>query len=119
MSQANRRRATLTILIVVLLYAFGLRIDHPNGGLSSALGPANFSVVIYKHGGIFKVGDKIVSRSEVKGGSPAVGIVMHVGKGYYDVQNGKVLEQVFNKDVRGRLLAVIPFVGMPLAPIGF
>ena len=43
---------------------------------------------------------------------------MHVGKGYYDVQNGKVLEQVFNKDVRGRLLAVIPFVGIPLAPLG-
>ena len=118
MSQTNRRRISITILVLLVLYFFGFRIDHPNGGLSSALGPANFSVVIYKHGATFKVGDKIVSRSEVKGGSPAVGIVMHVGKGYYDVQNGKVLEQVFNKDVRGRLLAVIPFVGIPLAPLG-
>jgi hypothetical protein len=118
MSQTARRNLTLTLIVLVVLYAFGFRIDHPKGGLSNALGSASSSLAIYKHGNIVKIGDKVVSRSEVKGASPAIGVVMGQNKNFYDVQNGIVLEAVTKKDMRGNLIAVIPFLGAILNVVG-
>jgi hypothetical protein len=118
MSQTARRNLTLGLIILVILYLFGIRIDHPKGGLSNALGSASSSLAIYKHGNVAKIGDKVVSRSEVKGASPAIGVVMGLNSKFYDVQNGIVLEAVIKKDLRGRLIAVIPFIGAILNVVG-
>jgi hypothetical protein len=118
MSQAARRNTSITLLVLLVLFTFGLRFDHPRGGLSNALGPASTTIAVYMHGHEYKNGDKIIAKSEVKGASPAVVVVMNVGIDYYDVQNQKILERVKKKDVQGKLLAIIPFLGFPVQIIG-
>ena len=118
MSQAARRNTSITVLLLLILFVFGLRFDHPRGGLSNALGPANTTIAVYLHGHEYKNGDKIIAKSEVKGASPAVVVVTNVGPDYYDVQNQKILERVKKKDVQGKLLAIIPFLGFPFQIIG-
>jgi hypothetical protein len=113
MSQAARRNTSISLLVLLVLFTFGLRFDHPRGGLSNALGPASTTIAVYMHGNEYKNGDKIIAKSEVKGASPAVVVVMNVGPDYYDVQNQKILERVKKKDVQGKLIAIIPFLGLP------
>ena len=118
MSQTARRNITLSVLVLIIFLALGFRMDHPRGGLSNALGPASTTIALYKHGHEAKIGDRIVAKSEVKGASPAVVIVMDVGPDFYDVQNEKILERVKKKDVQGHLLAIIPFIGIIFQFIG-
>ena len=118
MSQTARRNTTLIGILLLVFLLFGFRMDHPRGGLSNALGPASTTIAIYKHTHDAKVGDRIVAKSEVKGASPAVVIVMDVGPDFYDVQNEKILERVKKADVQGHLLAIIPFIGIVFQFIG-
>jgi len=118
MKQSTRRNLSITLLTLLVFLFFGLRFDHPRGGLSNALGPANSTIAVYLHGHEYKTGDKIIAKSEVKGGSPAVVVITDVGPDYYDVQNAKLLERVKKKDVQGKLLAIIPFIGFPFQIIG-
>jgi hypothetical protein len=118
MSQSARRNTTITVLVLAVLIAFGLRFDHPRGGLANALGPAKTTIAVYLHGHEYKNGDKIIAKSEVKGASPAVVVIVNVGPDFYDVQNEKILERVKKKDVQGKLLAIIPFLGFPFQIIG-
>jgi hypothetical protein len=112
------RPLILAALIFGILFAFGLRIDHPNSGLKSALGSANSSLVVYWHGSDVKKGDKIVVSTGKKDQDPALAIVVNAAKGFTDIQAGSVLARVPTNNVHGSLLAIIPFIGAILGVVG-
>ena len=112
------RPLILAVLVFGILFAFGLRIDHPKSGLKSALGSANSSLVIYWHGSDVKKGDKIVVSTGKKDQDPALAIVVNAAKGFTDIQAGSVLARVPVKNVHGSLLAIVPFIGAILSVVG-
>jgi hypothetical protein len=112
------KRITAVLGILVLLGLFGFRVGHPNSGLSTALGSASSSVVIYKANKNLEVGDKIFGASLDKALSPVLGEVAEKGKDDYAVQNGKFLERMTKEDTRGKLIVVIPFFGYLLNIVG-
>ena len=105
------KRITAILGVVLLLGLFGVRVGHPNSGLSTALGSASSSVVVYKVNNNLAVGDKIFGESLDKSLSPVLGEVVEKGKDFYTVQNGKFLERISQDDSRGKLIVVIPFLG--------
>ena len=105
------KRITAILGVVLLLGLFGVRVGHPNSGLSTALGSASSSVVIYKANKNLAAGDKIFGASQDPNLSPVLGEVAEKGKDYYTVQNGKFLERITREDTRGKMIVVIPFFG--------
>lgn len=112
------KRLTAVLGVVVLLGVFGVRIGHPNSGLSTALGSASSSVVIYKANKNLSVGDKIFGASLDAKLSPVLGEVVEKGKDFYTVQNGKFLERVTQENTRGKMIVVIPFFGYLFNVVG-
>lgn len=108
------KRLIAVVIVLGLIGGFGIRIGHPQSGLSTALGSASSSVVIYKATNKLSVGSKYFGANDVKDLSPFLGEVTEVGKDYYTVKNGKFLERVTKKQTRGKMLVVIPFFGYPL-----
>jgi hypothetical protein len=107
--------AAIAIVIALFLGA-GFRIGHPITGLSTALGSAKSSLAVYKPSGQSQVGSKIVV--EIKGLGTAIGIVKSAASGNVDVDLGATFNRVSEKDVDGKLVAVIPFLGSILGIIG-
>jgi len=107
--------AAIAIVIALFLGA-GFRIGHPITGLSTALGSAKSSLAVYKPSGQSQVGSKIVV--EIKGLGTAIGIVKSAASGNVDVDLGATFNRVSEKDVDGKLVAVIPFLGSILGIVG-
>ena len=105
------KRLIVVVLIVGLFGIFGIRIGHPQSGLSTALGSASSSLVVYKSTQDLNVGAKYFGEILVKDQSPALGEVTEVGKDFYTIRNGNFLERVTKEDTRGRMIVVIPFFG--------
>ena len=103
-------------IVATLFLAAGFRIAHPVSGLSTALGSAKSSLVIYKPEGQSKVGSKVVVK--IEGLGTAIGIVKSASTGNVDVDLGATFNRVSEKDVSGKLVAVIPFLGSLLGIIG-
>jgi hypothetical protein len=112
------KRITAVLGVLLLLGVFGIRVGHPNSGLSTALGSASSSVVIYKAGKNLEVGDKIFGASLDESLSPVLGEVAEKGNDDYAVQNGKFLERMTKEDTRGKMIVVIPFFGYLLNIVG-
>jgi hypothetical protein len=112
------KRISAAVAVVFLLGLLGFRVGHPSSGLSTALGSASSSVVIYKASKDLSQGDKIFGTSEDPSLSPVLGEVSETGKDYYSVQNGKFLERVTKENTRGKLIVVIPFFGVILGWVG-
>lgn len=102
--------------IAVVLFALGFRIIHPADGLTSAMGSAKSSVVLYKHGGTFEVGDKVVV--EVSGQGKQSGVVKSASPEAVDVDTRAAFVRVKNEDVLGKLYLVIPFFGTIFGIVG-
>jgi len=107
--------AAIAIVAILFLVA-GFRIGHPVSGLSTALGSAKSSLAIYKPSGQSTVGSKVVV--EVDGIGMAIGIVKSAASGNVDVDLGATFNRVSEKDVSGKLIAVIPFLGSVFGIIG-
>jgi len=107
--------AAIAIVIALFLGA-GFRIGHPITGLSTALGSAKSSLAVYKPSGQSQVGSKIVV--EIKGLGTAIGIVKSAASGNVDVDLGATFNRVSEKDVDGKLVVVIPFLGSILGIVG-
>ena len=107
--------AAIAVVLALFLGA-GFRIGHPVTGLSTALGSAKSSLAVYKPSGQSKVGTKVVV--EVKGLGTAIGVVKSAASGNVDVDLGATFNRVSEKDVDGKLIAVIPFLGSVLGIIG-
>ena len=112
------KRMSAAIVVVLLLGVLGFRVGHPQSGLSTALGSASSSVVIYKANKDLTQGEKIFGASEDPKLSPVLGEVADSGKDYYSVQNGKFLERVTRENTRGKLIVVIPFFGYLFNAVG-
>lgn len=102
-------------VIAAILFAFGFRVAHPVDGLSSAMGAAKSSVVIYKHSGSYAVGNKVVVT--VAGQGTETGIVKAATDKTVDVDTKSAFVRVNQEEVHGRLLVVIPFFGKILSII--
>lgn len=102
--------------IAVVLFALGFRIIHPADGLTSAMGSAKSSIVLYKHGGTFEVGDKVVV--EVSGQGKQSGVVKSSSPEAIDVDTRAAFVRVKNEDVLGKLYLVVPFLGTIFGLVG-
>ena len=112
------RRIGAALLALIVLFFFGLRIDHPASGLSNSLGSAKSSIAIYISTHDVAKDAKVIYASSDPKLTPGLGSIYLVHKDSYDVGNGKFLEGVTKKNIRGKLLIVIPFLGWPLSLIG-
>jgi formate-dependent phosphoribosylglycinamide formyltransferase (GAR transformylase) len=86
--------------IVVVLFALGVRVIHPENGLQSAMGSAKSSLVVYKHSGEYGVGSKVIVEETV------------------DVDTRIAFVRVKQADVLGKLIVVVPFFGTILGFVG-
>ncbi len=102
--------------IAVVLFALGFRAVHPADGLTSAMGSAKSSIVIYKHGGTYEVGQKVVV--EVSGQGKQSGIVKSATPDAVDVDTRAAFVRVKQEDVLGKLYLVVPFFGTLFGIIG-
>ena len=110
-------KPVIAIAVVLgLFFGAGFRIAHPVSGLSSALGTAKSSLAIYKSEGQSAVDSKVVVN--VEGVGPAIGIVKSAARGNVDVDLGATFSRIPQNDVRGKLIAVIPFLGSIAGIIG-
>jgi hypothetical protein len=103
-------------LALILLFVVGIRATHPKSGLDHALGSAQSSVAVYRVTDSFSMDDKVVV--QLSGEGSALGIVRGVADGAYDIQVGSQLYRLNNKDIRGKMLVIIPFIGSILGVIG-
>lgn len=106
----------VVLAALVVLFAFGLRVTHPSQGLSSALGSSKSSIAIYKHVGQPGIGSKVVVK--IKDAGSGLGIVKSAKGGNVDVDLGATFVRVSQKDVQGKLIAVIPFIGSIIGVVG-
>ena len=102
--------------IIVVLFSLGFRIIHPQDGLSSAMGSAKSSVVLYKHSSKYAVGSKVVV--EVAGQGKQSGIVKSATDETVDVDTRAAFVRVKQEDVLGKLIVVIPFFGTIFGLVG-
>jgi hypothetical protein len=111
-----RKPLAIVLVALVALFALGFRVAHPQGGLNSAMGSAKSSIVIYKHVGQALPGDKVMIH--VKGTGTSLGIVKAAGSGTVDVDSVNAFTRVKQNEVQGKLIAIIPFFGIPLGWVG-
>ncbi len=102
--------------IAIVLFALGFRAVHPADGLSSAMGSAKSSIVIYKSSGPYTVGQKVVV--EVSGQGKQSGIVKSATPEAVDVDTRVAFVRVKQEDVLGKLYLVVPFFGTLFGIIG-
>ena len=102
--------------IAVVLFALGFRVIHPENGLSSAMGSAKSSVVVYKHSSSYAIGSKVVV--EVAGQGKQSGIVKSATPETVDVDTRVAFVRVKQEDVLGKLIVVIPFFGTIFGIVG-
>jgi hypothetical protein len=114
----NRWIARVLVLAVVVgvFMGFGFRINHLQGGIGSALGSAQSSLAVYKHGTSAEVGSKIIVN--VKDSGPELGIVKSATDTTVDVDLGDNFLRVEKSEVLGKLIAVIPFFGSVMGIVG-
>ena len=106
------------LLLVVVFTMLGLRVAHPKSGLNSAVGSAKSSLVIYKKADSFSVGQRLLVNSGSPEMDPVISIVRTIGKESVDVQTERMLIQVSNDEVRGRIVALLPFIGGLFSALG-
>lgn len=107
-----------TLLLIIVFMMLGLRVAHPKSGLKSAVGSAKTSIVIYKTESKFKVGERLLVNTGASDVDPVISIVKTVSSGTVDVQTDRMLVQVQNKNVKGRIVALLPFIGGLFSAIG-
>lgn len=104
------------VAILVVAFALGFRAVHPADGLSSAMGSAKSSIVIYKSSGKYEVGQKVVV--EVSGQGKQSGVVKSASPEAVDVDTRAAFVRVRQEDVLGKLYLVVPFFGSLFGIIG-
>ncbi|MEJ6761084.1 MAG: hypothetical protein QNK54_03700 [Candidatus Planktophila sp.] len=110
------RAFAVIVIIALLMMVTGLRVSHPQGGLSSSLGPAKSTLVLYKTSKEVGVGSKVVVQRN-EGGS-GLAIVTAVNPDSVDVNLQGSFERIPLEDLGGNLLAVFPFIGVVFGVIG-
>ncbi|CAB4343452.1 unannotated protein [freshwater metagenome] len=114
----TKRGIVFTVILLVVLFALGLRIEHPKSGLKNALGSAESSLAVYWHHSKLSVGEKVVVMGSVQTKNPMLAIVNNVSADSVDIQTDGAFERIPMKNVRGSLVMVFPFIGMLFDAIG-
>ena len=112
------KKPLIVVAILVVLYALGFRIEHPKSGFKTAVGSASSSIVLVQKADNYGVGQKIVGASASKELSPVLGQVTAVSGTTYSVTNGVFLESIEAKNINGKMIVVLPFLGYLLNIIG-
>jgi hypothetical protein len=118
MFSSNRNRIVAGLLLLVVLFAFGFRLGHPQDGLKNALGSAKSGVVLYKTGADFKAGAKAMVRITEPNPSPIIAFIVSAEGEDVQIQSGTEVITVKKEQVYGKLIAVIPFIGSILSVVG-
>ena len=104
------------VLLVFILFVAGIRVAHPQLGLQSSLGSAKTTLVIYKSTITVDKDAKVVVK--VNDGQTGTGIVRAPSSENVDVNLNTKFERIPNEDIKGKLILVIPFIGVILGVIG-
>lgn len=105
------RSIAVVLVLAVVFMMLGLRVAHPKSGLNSAVGSAKSTLVVYKKAESFSVGQRLLVNTGDRNVDPVVSIARTVGDSTVDVQTDRMLVQVSNSEVRGRIVALFPFIG--------
>ncbi len=111
-----KRNIAIVAVAAILLFVLGFRVGHPVSGLTSAMGSAKSSIVVYKKSGDYSQGNKVVV--EVAGQGIESGIVKSSTKETVDVDTVSAFVRVNKPDVKGKLIVVVPFFGTILNLVG-
>jgi hypothetical protein len=114
----NRKGAGVVVLALALLFVLGFRVGHPQAGLTNALGSATSSLVVYQKADAYSAGQKVIAKSGDAARSPFLGQISGATGDRYDVANGQFTEQITASDISGKMVFVIPFLGVLLGWVG-
>ena len=106
----------VVVLLVIILFVAGIRVAHPQLGLQSSLGSAKTTLVIYKSTNTVDKNSKVVVK--VNDGQTGTGIVRATSDESVDVNLNIKFEIIPTGDIKGKLIFVIPFIGVILGVIG-
>jgi hypothetical protein len=118
MNKTLRKRIAIALAIVVLAFAGGIRVAHPQSGLKNSLGSAESGLVLYKTGSDFSKDAKVLVNTEEKDKSPVLAFVVAVNKDTYDIQSDASIIRVQKNQAKGKLILMIPFLGSIFGLIG-
>jgi len=118
MSDNTKRGIVFALILLAILFALGLRVDHPKSGLKNALGSASSSIAVYWHHSKISPGEKIVVLTDKPAQDPVLAIVNNVNTDSIDIQTEVGLQRVPIKNVRGSLVMVFPFLGSLIGAFG-
>ena len=118
MLKSNRNRIFIVLLVIVALFAAGIRLGHPQDGLKNALGSAKSGIVLYKTGADLKAGAKVMVKLDSPAQSPVLAMIVSSDAKGVQIQTGANPVLVKPDQVYGKLIAVIPFIGSLLSVVG-
>jgi hypothetical protein len=97
--------------LFVTLFTFNISIAHPQSGLDTALGDAKTSLMIVQSKESYAVGDSVVGDTQSQNNNPVFGVVAAVGEGVYMLNGDLGYLSVAQDEVRGKVIAIIPWWG--------
>ena len=118
MNSSAKKISIGVIAVLVILFALGFRVGHPQDGLKNALGSAQSGLVVYKNKPNFTVGSKVLVTLDAPAKSPLLAFVMGNKADTVEIQAGTSVQSVKSTQVYGTLIAVIPFLGTLFGVIG-
>ena len=107
------------VLVVVFIAAtlMGVGVSHPQAGLSTALGSAKSSIVIYRETDEISAGDRVVAN--VEGDlSPIFAVVTSTEGDSLAIQFQGSFFSVKAEDIKGKMIVVVPFFGAVVGIFG-
>jgi len=108
----------VVVLVGALMFSIGFRVGHPNSGLRSAVGSAESSIVLYRQTEKLSAGDRVLVDIGDPLLSPATSIIQSIAENSVVVQAGGITVTVEEDKVKGKILALVPFVGSILSIFG-
>jgi hypothetical protein len=111
MIYSMRKPIAIAAVIILVAFAFGIRVAHPESGLKNALGSASSGLVVYKKTTEFAVGNKILVTTNDETTSPVLAIVRAVDKDKLEIQSGIATDTIDASAAYGKLIVMVPFIG--------
>ena len=113
-----KKISLLLLALILFATALGVRISHPEIGLSHVLGSAQSSIVIFKNGNDVSVGDKVMYESLDLENTPVLGVISSLDENSVSANNGSTTEVISRDALKGEVLFIIPFLGSIIGFVG-
>ena len=116
-----KRGIVKALIAIVAIFAIGIvtgvGVAHPKDGLSTAMGSAKSSLVIYKKTQEIAAGDRVISKvnGEI---SPIFAVVTSTSGDNVALQFDNGFVSTTRNDLMGKMIVVIPFIGTIFGAIG-